>query len=59
MGICLVLNEEHKMHCELCLHECDDDEIEVVKIYNEYYDEVDMFWACPDCISENENKGKE
>jgi len=47
------------MHCELCLHECDDDEIEVVKIYNEYYDEVDMFWACPDCVSENENKGKE
>jgi hypothetical protein len=47
------------MHCELCLHECDDDEIEVVKIYNEYYDEVDMFWACADCVSENENNVKD
>lgn len=46
------------MHCVLCFHECDVDEIEVIEIYNEHYDEVDTFWACPDCVRENKNKEK-
>ena len=41
------------MQCELCSHEVDENEVEVLEIYNDYYDEVDSFWACPDCVDEN------
>ena len=46
------------MQCELCSHEVDEDEIEVLEIYNDYYSETDRFWACPDCVSEHESKSE-
>ena len=46
------------MQCQLCSHEVEEDEIEVLEIYNDYYGEVDRFWACPDCVDENEKKDK-
>jgi len=46
------------MHCELCSHEVDENEIEVLEIYNNHYGETDRFWACPDCVNENESKLK-
>ena len=39
--------------CELCSHEVDENEVEVLEIYNDYYGEADRFWACPDCVDEN------
>ena len=41
------------MQCELCSHEVDENEVEVLEIYNDYYGEADRFWACPDCVDEN------
>ena len=46
------------MQCELCSHEVDENEIEVLEIYNDYYGEADRFWACPDCVQENALKSK-
>ena len=46
------------MFCELCQHDCHEEEIEVVKIYNEHYNEEELFWACPDCVNEYEEKEK-
>jgi len=42
------------MQCELCSHEVDENEVEVLEIYNDYYGEADRFWACPDCVEETE-----
>lgn len=46
------------MQCELCSHEVDEDEIEVLEVYNDHYGEADRFWACPDCVSEHELKSE-
>jgi len=48
--------ERKIMHCELCSHECDEPLLEVLEIYNDYWGEVNRFWACPDCVSEYEKK---
>ena len=46
-------NKENNMQCELCFHEVDENEIEVLEIYNDYYGEAERFWACPDCVDKN------
>lgn len=43
------------MQCELCSHEVDENKIQVLEIYNDYYGETDRFWACPDCVDESED----
>ena len=40
------------MQCELCSHEVDENEVEVLEIYNDYYGETERYWACPDCLEE-------
>jgi len=46
------------MQCDLCSHEVDEDEIEVLEIPNDYYGLPDRFWACTDCVSEHELKSE-
>lgn len=47
------------MQCELCSHEVDENEIEVLEIYNDYHGVWQRFWTCPDCVwLEEMNKKK-
>jgi Zn-finger protein len=41
---------EKKMSCQICFHECDQENLEVIE------DNEDMFWVCQDCFSEYEEK---
>tara|TARA_R110000851_G_C12996450_1_gene557871 strand:+ start:105 stop:272 length:168 start_codon:yes stop_codon:yes gene_type:complete len=46
------------MTCEICSHEVDENEIEVLELYNGWYNELERFWACPDCVNEHALKSK-
>ena len=37
--------------CEICRHEIESEDVEVLELWNEYHEEMESFWACPDCAA--------
>ena len=46
------------MTCEICSHEVEEEMIELLVLTEQFGRGEGLFWACPDCVRENELASK-